>query len=200
MMPRPPSVTDRQAGSALIVGLIMLLLMTMLAVASFHIGNVQTVVVSNALQQNQGVAAAQEAIEAVVNSSNYSTNPAAAITSESCGTGSGSNVLCVASNGGDKKDFKVVVATPFCIKAAPIPAAQLDLSAGPSSQDLGCLDSEQQGQFGVDGTVKGGSECATSTWEITAQATSTNNDTNVVTVTEGIGQRIRTVDMTNFCP
>ena len=187
-------------GSALVVGLIMLVLMTMLALASFRLGSVQTIVVSNATQQSQGVAAAQQAIETVINSANFTTNPDAAITSSSCGTGA-ANELCVSSNGTATKDFKVTLPKkPFCVTAAPIPASQLDLSAGPAAPDLGCLNSVQQGQFGVAGGASTSSMCANSVWEVTAQAASMTDDTNVVTVTEGVSQRILTANMSNYCP
>ncbi|MBC7502409.1 MAG: hypothetical protein H7315_18225 [Herminiimonas sp.] len=198
-MTQPPQ-TNRQRGTALVVGLIMLVIMTLLAIASFQLGTVQTVVVSNALQQSQGVAAAQQAIETVINSSAYTKNPDQAIITSNC-SGGGTNVLCVSSDGSSAVDFKVTLPVkPFCVSAAVILPAQLDLSTGATAPDLGCLSSTQQGQFGVSGTSSGSSMCANSVWEITAQAASTQNDTNVVTVAEGVKQRILTADMKNYCP
>lgn len=188
------------SGATLIVGLIMLVLLTLVTIAAFRLGNVQTVVVSNAQQQIQGVAAAQQAIDTVVNSSNFTKNPAAAITTSNC-AGGGNNVLCVSRNGTSTNDFKVTISpNPSCINATPIPAQQLDLSAGAASADLACLSGPQQNQFAISGATSGNSNCATSLWEVSAQATDINNDTNVVNVTEGIGTRILTIQIPTYCP
>lgn len=190
----------RQGGIALVVGLIMLLLMTMLAISAFRMGSVQAVVVSNAQHRNQGLAAAQAAIDTVVNSSNFTVNPGAAITNTNCAGGGGANVLCVASNGDSVNDFTVTLTPqPFCVMAAVIPAAQLDLSSGANAPDLGCLSGPQQGEFAVSGAVGGNSLCATSTWEIGARAADSSTNT-IVNLTQGIGQRILTAQMTSYCP
>src|SRR5689334_11322755 len=101
-------VPARQQGIALVIGLIMLLLVTMLAVAAFHLGAVQTVVVGNAQHRSQGIAAAQAAIDTVINSSDFTKNPATAIVQTRCPEG-GTNVLCVSSNGDSVQDFKVAL-------------------------------------------------------------------------------------------
>lgn len=189
----------RERGAALIVGLILLMLMTLLAISAFHLGTVQTVVVANAQQKIRGLAAAQMAIDTVLNSSNFTVTPAAAIVNTNC-TGGGTNKLCVSSNGDTVKDFTVTLApAPFCVTAAPIPGEQLDLSLGASSPDLGCLSAAQQGQFAVASTSTGETLCATSVWEINAQAVDDNTNTTV-TVTEGVVRRILTAQMTNYCP
>ena len=188
----------RQRGMTLIVGLILLVLMTLFAISAFHMGAVQTVVVANAQQKARGVAAAQMAIDTVLSSSTFTTNPTAAIVSN-C-TGGGTNSLCVSSNGGTVKDFTVTLTpTPACVSAAPIPASQLNLTAGAASPDIGCLAGQQQGQFAVAGATTGGTICANSVWEINAKAVDSTTNTTV-TVTQGAGRRILTAQMATYCP
>lgn len=194
------SLRARQGGMTLVVGLIMLVLMTIMAISMFHMGTAQTVVVANAQQSARGVAAAQQAIDTVLNSSAFSQNPDLAIVGTTgCASGA-ANTLCVSSNGNTVKDFTVTLTPkPFCISASPIPSAQLDLSAGPSSPDMSCLTSAQQGQFAVAGSAAGDTLCATSVWEVGAKAVDDVTNTTVL-VTEGVGLRILTAEMSNFCP
>jgi Tfp pilus assembly protein PilX len=183
----------KQQGIALVIGLIMLVLMTLLAIAAFNIGSSQTAVVNNAQYKNEATAAAQTAIDMVINSSNFTTNPAAAITGSNCGTGT--NVLCVDTNGDGNYDVTVNLATPTCIAATPIPTSQLDFT---KSDDLACSAGTQQ-TFGTSGSVSGNSLCANSTWEVDATATDPTTNTTAEVV-QGVGVRIAATDMSTYCP
>lgn len=189
----------RQSGISLVIGLIMLVLMTLMAITVFHQGTAQTVVTGNAQQNARGVAAAQSAIDAVLNSSAFTTNPGTAIPGAiACANGK-PNTLCVSSNGDGVKDFTVTITpAPLCIAASPIPAAQLDLAAGANAPDLACLSGTQQDQFGVVGSAPGETLCATSTWEIQAKAEDSVTKTSV-SITEGVGVRILTAEVSTFC-
>ncbi|MDR3410210.1 MAG: hypothetical protein P4L87_04575 [Formivibrio sp.] len=186
----------RQQGFTLIMGLIMLVLLTLMAVVVYHLGANQTIIVANAQHKNEGLDAAQQAIDTVINSSNFTQNPAAAIATSNC-SGGGANKLCVDSNGDGTNDFTVsLTPTPTCVAAAPIPAAQLDFT---KADDLACATETQQ-SFGVSGaTATGNSLCANSTWEINAQAVDSATNTTV-NVTQGVAVRIATTDMTTNCP
>ena len=185
-----------QRGFVLIVAMIMLVLLTLMAVTAFRIGANETLIVANAQHRNEGVDAAQQAIDTVINSSNFTQNPAAAITASNC-SGGGSNVLCVDINGDGGVDFRVsLTPQPACFLATPIPASQLDFS---KSADLACATEAQQA-FGVAGAVPAGSSlCANSIWEINAQAVDSATGTNF-TVAQGVSVRIATTDMTTNCP
>lgn len=184
----------RQGGFTLIFGLIMLTMLTLMAVTAFHLGMNQTLVVANAQHRSEGVDAAQQAIDTVINSANFTRNPAAAITNSNCG---GANQLCVDSNGDGTNDFTVTLTPqPKCVTAAPIPAAQLDFS---KATDLACATQTQQ-TFGVaNAGLTGNSLCANSTWEINAQAVDAATSTTV-NVVQGVAVRIATTDMTANCP
>lgn len=175
------------------VGLIMLVLMTLLAIAAFNIGSSQTMVVANAQYKNESVAAAQTAIDKVINSANFTQNPAAAITGSNCGTGT--NVLCVDTNGDGIYDVTVNIANPTCITATAIPTSQLDFT---KPDDLACSAGTQQ-TFGTTGSTTGNSLCANSSWEVDATATDTTTNTTAEVV-QGVGVRIAATDMTSYCP
>ncbi len=187
----------QQRGFSLLVSMIMLLLMTLLAIASFHMSSSQTTVVANAQHRNEGIDAATQAIEQVVNSSNFTQNPAAAIPNTNCTAGGGANTWCVDSNGDGVQDFTVTMpVAPKCVEATPIQNSQLNLQ---NADDLACSSGTQQ-NFGVTGGAgAGNSLCANSTWEIEAQANDPATETNT-TVTQGVSMRIPVTAMTNNCP
>ncbi len=186
----------RQQGFSLIVGLIMLFIMTLLAGAAFRVGTDQTVVVANAQQRNEGIDAAQQAIEIVVNSSNFTQNPAAAIPTSNCSGGS-ANRWCIDSNGDGISDFTVTLSPqPSCIAAVPIPMSQLDFS---QANDLACVTGSQQ-EFGLSGAASSSNSlCANATWEISARAVDAATGT-AVNIVQGVALRIAITDMTNNCP
>jgi len=191
---------SKQRGITLIIGLIMLVLLTLMAISAMRLGTDQTVIISNAQQQTKAIMAAQTAIDTVMNSSAFTTNPAAAITVSNC-PGGGANVLCVATDGSSTPDFKVAISpTPTCVTGGTIPANQLDLSQGANSPDLSCLSSAQQSSFGTSGAATGNSLCANSVWEVNATATSLINSTATATVTQGIGQKILASELATYCP
>ena len=186
---------SRQRGITLVIGLIMLVLLTLIAIAAFHMGSAQQAIVSNAQHRSEAIDAAQQAIETVVNSANFMVNPSAAIPTSNC-PGGGSNTLCTDVNGDGTPDIKVTLSPqPTCISGAPINASTLDFS---NPQDLGCASGSQQ-SFGVQGATSGDSLCAQSNWAVTAVANDIATNTNV-TVVQGISARIATTDLTNNCP
>lgn len=187
-------VNIRQSGVALVVGLIMLVLMTLLAISAFQLGTSQTVIVANAQYKNEAITAAQTAIDTVINSNNFTINPAAAITNSNCGNGT--NVMCIDSNGDGTNDVTVsITPNPTCITAKAIPSSSLDLN---NSNDLACSAGTQQ-TFGTSGAASSNSLCADSTWEIDAHAVDSATNTTV-DVVQGVNVRIAATDMTTYCP
>ena len=65
-----------QRGVTLVVGMIMLVLITLVVLASFHLGRNNLVIVGNAQQRNDALTAAQQTIEAAVNSPLLTSSPA----------------------------------------------------------------------------------------------------------------------------
>ena len=199
MRPRTfnPSARGHQAGFTLIVGLIMLVLLTLSALVAFKMGSTQTQVVTNAQHRAEGLDAAQQAIDTVINSKNFTSNPAASIV-HAAGVDCATNSLCVNVSGSGTTDYKVKLEPqPKCVKAAAIPMSKLDIS---NSQDLACITQSQQQTFGVaNAAATGSSLCANSTWEVTAVADDEKTGASV-TVVQGVNMRIATTDMTTYCP
>jgi Tfp pilus assembly protein PilX len=188
-------MNTKQRGITLVTSLIMLVLLTLMAITAFHLGNSQTVIVANAQHRDETMDAAQQAIDTVLNSSNFMVNPAAAIATSNC-PGGGANTWCVDVNGDGTADIKVALSpVPKCISGAPIANSTLDFKNKP--EDVACSIGVNQ-TFGVEGSTSQNSLCAQSGWEITAAATDTVTNTSV-TVVQGTASRIATTDLNNNC-
>lgn len=74
----------RQQGMTLVMALIMLVLLTVLALTSFSLGNSNLQVVSNMQQREQAIAAANQVIEETISSPRFFSTPEAALTNP-CG-------------------------------------------------------------------------------------------------------------------
>jgi Tfp pilus assembly protein PilX len=177
-----------QRGATLLIGLIMLVLMTLLAVSAFNLSKSNLKVVGNMQNHNEAVSTAKSAIEEVLSKTDFAANPAAAF-----GTG---NVKSYDINGDGNNDVTVTMVPQPCIKSYQIlPADPND----PTSQ--GCAASVQQ-NFGVSGSATWGSQCADIVWEVTAVA---KDNVTGATATVGQGIRIRddassAVNAANYCP
>lgn len=182
---------NKQRGATLVVALVMLVLLTLLAVSSFHLGKGSLEVVGNMQSRNQAVAAAQSTIEQAISSTQFFQNPAA-VFDEPCG---GANTRCFDINGDGSNDITVALTTPACIKAVSIPLASLNLA---DAADAACTLGTSQ-SFGVAGVPTGNSLCADSVWELNAVATDDITEAQA-TVTEGVAVRVSTDDVAASCP
>jgi len=192
-----------QRGAVLLVALIMLVLLTLFAVSALNTSTTNLKITGNMQARSEAANAAQDAIESVISTTLFATNPANAVINP-CGA---ANTLCIDKNGAKTSsatDAYYVTRlvsttaggtpTPRCISVIPIKMNELDLSV---SDDLTCAAGQQQ-QFGVKGAVTGDSLCAQSVWEITAQTTSAASGATA-TLTQGIGIRISADDMATSC-
>jgi len=181
----------RQRGVTLIVALIMLVLLTLLALTSFNLGNSNLQIVSNMQQRNEAVAAAQEVIEEAISSTRFFQSPDDALANP-C---DGANQRCIDTNGDGKPDVTVALARPVCAKVQTVKNSSLDLA---QSENAGCIVSQVQ-NFGTSGAVTGDSLCADSVWEL--HATATDNVTEAsVEVTQGVAVRVAKDDIATNCP
>jgi Tfp pilus assembly protein PilX len=188
---------SRQRGITLVTALIMLILLTLMAITAFHIGSSQSVIISNAQHRDEAAGAAQQAIDTVLNSANFFSNPDAAIVNiDSACAGGALNNLCVDVNGDGTKDITVTLSPkPTCIQGWSINNSKLDLAV---ADDLACSTGQSQ-TFGVEGSTSTNSLCAQSGWEVTAVAndTVTNSKTTIV---QGVSARIAATSLANNCP
>jgi hypothetical protein len=107
---------QRQGGIALVVGLIMLVLITLMLMAALNIGTANFRAVSNMQFREEAIAAANRAIEQVI-SSNFTAIPAA------------EEILVDIDSDGDN-DYAVQIAEPQCVSVTEA------FSADPSSLSL----------------------------------------------------------------
>lgn len=186
-------IRQRQAGATLLVSLIILALMSAFAATSFNLGKSSLQIVDNFRQNNQAVVVAQEAIETVISSSDFTRNPGSVFRSQNnrCPSGLSAppNSLCVDVNGDGKTVFVATLTPqPACIRWNSL------------VNDLTCSSGGGSGQnFGVPGSNTGGSLCADSLWEVTAQAFDPVSNAQA-TVTEGVALRILASDLATNCP
>ena len=108
-IPRP----REQRGVTLVVGLIMLVVLTLFALAAIRLSSSNLRTVGNMQARNEASAAAQMAIEQVMSSTAAFTAPAA-------------STVTVSVN---KTNYSVALATPQCIKTVPVPGNSFDNQA-----------------------------------------------------------------------
>ena len=189
--------SGRQRGITLFVSMILLVLITLVAIATFNVGKSSMQIVGNFQQSNQTVTAAQEAIETAISTTKLVNTPAAVITP---GCSGNANTLCVDVDGDGTADVTVALkghgatGNPGCVKAQVVKNATLNLA---SSDDLACTISRQS--FGIQGAPVGDSLCTDTIYEIVAVATDATTQ-STATVTEGVALRVPTETVVNNCP
>lgn len=189
-----------QQGVTLVISLIMLVLLTIMALTSFNIGKSSLQVVGNAQEQAQVFNAAQTMLNQVISAPTFVESPASVLDNSNCPTGitAPANSRCVDLNGDGKTVLVVAMAPqPTCVQAAPIPATSLDLS-NVNNEDWGCTSGAKQ-DYGIEGVTTGDSLCASSLWEINAQATDPVSRAAAV-VTQGVAMRVSKDAVATACP
>ena len=185
------SMRSRQRGAALIVSLIMLMLITLIAVTSFRVGKSNLQIAGNMQQRAQNLAAAQQAIEQVVSTAQFTQSPTDALANPCGGV---ANTVCVDVNGDGVTDVNVTV-NPNCLERYVIPDTQLNYG---NPNDVGCIMGVNQ-TFGVAGASNGSSACANTVWDTQAIATDAISNAQYV-VDEGSAVRIAATASNVFCP
>jgi Tfp pilus assembly protein PilX len=182
----------RQQGVTLVTALIMLVLLTLLALTSFNLGNSTLQVVSNMQQREQSVAAANQAIEETISSTNFFNTPSAALPNPD----GAPNQRLVDTDADGKADIKVTISPPpSCVKAQVVKNSDLRLD---DAEDAGCSVGVNQ-NFGVAGASDGNSDCANSVWDVNAVATDMATNASVK-VTQGVAVRVAKDDIATNCP
>jgi Tfp pilus assembly protein PilX len=181
------SPSSRQQGAVLIVSLIMLILISLLAVASFRLGKSDLQIAGNMQQRKQALSAAQQTIERVISTIQFTTTPTNALLNP-C---NGPNTACVDVNGDGVIDENVSVIV-LCKSIQPILNSQLNLAI---KSDRECFSGVSQDP-GVVGATTGISSCSNSVWN--TQATATDAVTNAqYVIDQGVAVRVQSTDV---CP
>jgi Tfp pilus assembly protein PilX len=187
------SARRAQRGMALVVGLILLALMTVMAITGFNIGRTSLDIVGNMQARQEVIAAANSAIQEAISTTRLFQAPGA-IFLEPCDNAA--NTRCYDTNGDGVDDISVVLdPQPVCIQSQTIPNAALNLT---DANQSGCATGVGQ-TFGVQGTQTGSSLCANSVWEIVAVATDLVTEAEI-TITQGAAVRVSTDDVGTHCP
>jgi Tfp pilus assembly protein PilX len=187
----------RQRGATLFIGLVMLVILTLFALSAFQTSTTNLRTTGNMQSREEAQNAAQQVIDQVISTADFSTNPAAAILTP-CGA---ANVACVDLTNGlgivtTPADYTVRLSpAPTCIRIATILNTDLNLD---NLGELGCASGQSQ-QWGIAGldTAASFSLCVNSVWDVTAEATSTSG--TKVTVSQGVSVRGPKTDISPYC-
>lgn len=183
----------RQQGATLIVALIMLVLLALLGLSAFQTSLTDLKSSGNMQARNEALSAAQQTIETVISTRQFVADPANAIVAP-CGE---SNTFCTDLDSDGVPEYRTRLSpAPACVTMKVIKVTELNLSA---SEDLGCAVGQTQ-QFGIAGvdTTAGDSLCASTVWQVTAETTSDTSGAKV-TVSQGVGLRVGTDEMSSAC-
>lgn len=194
-MKRLPTSFRRQAGATLLVGMIMLILMTLLALGAIRLANTHLKVVGNEQIQQEGQAAAQFALDFVANSPTFSTAAGPQTITANVGVA----------------DYSVTVAKPYCRRYRAIPIKELVTVSGAiptiNAKDIPCITGSSSSGLSIAdasaaASTAGDSLCAGALWELEATAVpaASSAQTGVVAViTEGIEQRVTVAEALTAC-
>lgn len=149
----------RQKGATLLLGLIMLVLLTLMAVTSFRLGKSNLQIVGNMQFRSETVRAAEEAVEAAISMPNSTTVASAA---------------SVDVNADGVADVAITI-TPTLLQAHVKKNSALDLN---DPGQLGCTLGQAQA-FGVVGAATGNSLCASTLYDLAVVATEASTNTRV---------------------
>lgn len=191
---RRGGLPGRQSGIVMFVALVMLVLMLLMAAASFNMGRQNAIIAGNMQHKAQAMSSANMTVEQVVSSARFIDSPANALV-DGCGT----NQACYDVNGDGTTDVTVVLSPAPCIKKVQIiKNAELSIN---NPNDVVCMTGVAQ-NLGVEGASTGNSLCANTVWEINAAAT--DDVTGAAsTVSAGFAVRVAAdtaLDATKICP
>jgi Tfp pilus assembly protein PilX len=189
----------REAGATLLVTLIMLIMLTLFAVSAMNTSTTNLQVVGNMQSRTEALEASRIAIETTISTSQFVESPTNALPAPCGGT---PNTLCTDSNGDGTSDYTTrLTPNPRCVQARIIKVNELRITS-PTSNDVACLQAQQQGQFAVAGAQSSGdSLCGQTVWEISAVTTRpdvANSDLSYG-ITQGVGVRIPALAVASSC-
>lgn len=183
----------RQQGATLIVALIILAILALLGMGAYQMSLTDLKTSGNMQVRNEALNAAQEAIETTISTRQFVADPANALQTP-CGA---ANSVCTDLDGDGVPEYRTRLnPTPSCVTMKIIKVAELNLAA---SEDLGCAVGQSQ-RFGIAGldAAAGDSLCASTVWQVTAEAISETSGAKV-TVSQGVGLRMGTDEVSAAC-
>lgn len=189
----------RQRGMTLVIGLIMLVMISLAAVATYQMSKTGLEIVGNMQFENEAVASANAAIQEALSTTRLYESPNTLFL-QPCGQ---QNRLCYDLTGDTQPDLTVDVVPPSCVRARILIAEDLDLDTlNPDTNlpvDFGCLSGDQQTTWAIGGVPTGLTLCAESIWTIEARAAEIVSNANV-TVTMGAQILVHRNAVDTSCP
>ena len=183
-----------QRGVVMVMGLILLMVMTVLALTTLNVGKSSLQIVGNMQWRKQVISAAQEAIDDAISTTRLFLSPGSIYLSP-C---SAPNTKCVDITGDGKADITVALTpTPTCVKAQVFKSASINLNLNDPNDQACTLAASQT--FGIVGSASANSMCSDTVWQVRAQATDDATQT-MIAVTEGVGVRVSTDVVATYCP
>lgn len=178
----------RQSGVTMVMALVVLVLLAMFAAWSFKTSTGNLKIVGNAQARQEGLAAANAAIEATISSPLFTTEPALVA----------ARPVTVDLDGDGTADASVQLSPPpACYRVTAINQLALDENV---EADRNCMKGSS-GNTGLDSgaPTSGESLCSNSEWAL--RAVVTDNRTGAETaVNQGVSMRVLAVDANNACP
>ncbi len=149
----------RQRGATLVIGLIMLVLLTLMAVSSFNLGKSNLQIVGNMQFRNQTQRAAEEAVETAISATASISTPSTA---------------SVDVNGDGTPDVAITI-TPTLTQAYVKKNSAINMN---NAAEVGCTLGTAQ-TFGQVGTATGNSLCAATLYDLRVDARDTVTNTTI---------------------
>jgi Tfp pilus assembly protein PilX len=180
----------RHQGIVLLQAMILMIMLFLIAIASFNMGRQNTIIAGNMQHKAEVLTAANQAVEQVISTTTFIDSPDAALPG---------NTVSYDVNGDGNNDITVKLDPKPCVKKAQtIKNSELDLT---NLNDVACTLGQGQ-NLGVEGATTGNSLCADSIWEINAVAEDEATG-GQIEVTTGVGVRIsadNAENVANICP
>lgn len=178
----------------MVIGLIMLVLVTLLALTTLNLGKSTLQIVGNMQLRKQVTAAAQEAIEDAISTTRLFLSPGAVYLTPCAGP----NTKCIDVDGDGAADVTVALTpTPTCVKSQIIKNAFMNLNLS-DPNDQACVLATGQ-TFAIAGSGVANSLCSDTVWQIRAEA-SDNVTQAKIDVTQGVAVRVGTDVVATYCP
>jgi Tfp pilus assembly protein PilX len=195
------ALARRQQGATLLVTMVMLIMLTLLALSAMNSSTNNLRMVGNMQLRSEAAEVSQRVVEEVISTPRFASTPADALLNP-CNQ---PNQRCTDVNNDGTWDLQTTLTpTPNCIQGKVIRVSDLRIT-GPNSEDVACVQAQQQGTFAVAGASQAGdSLCGSTVWEITSVTTPYGSSSSTADtrsgIVQGIGVRIPALDVTTSCP
>ncbi len=179
---------QRQRGATLLITMVILLMLALIGFTAIGTSRMNQQVVGNAQVRQEAQAAAQQAIEYVLSSAVFTSNPDFVF----------SNPIPIDVTGNGTADYTAVMSPkPVCIGVRKIKTFELDPAL---ESDIPCYRSSAVSSSGIASAVAGSVEsyCADSRWEVSSVVQDPASAAKVE-LRQGVGIRISSNDAETFC-